>query len=214
MKELFRRTAVLGCLILAFSFVQPLHADEKGEKIVQKASKKIESIKQMCADYVQTFYWQLADETNAVGGTVCVRNGVSFRIENRDQQIITDGKTLWTISHVNEQVIIDHAENSTSDNPFLYRYLRDMIKVYEAKLVSEDANQYYLQLTARSEDEFQREVQLYIDKKTDLLKKAVQVDINGNTVTYELTNVNLGVELDNSVFQANYPASYEVIDMR
>jgi len=29
-----------------------------------------------------------------------------------------------------------------------------------------------------------------------------------------LTNVNLGVELDNSVFQANYPASYEVIDMR
>ncbi|MBN1540811.1 outer membrane lipoprotein carrier protein LolA [candidate division KSB1 bacterium] len=214
MKESYISARFAVRLIVLFAFTTALHADDKADKILQTASNKLESVKQLCADYVQTFNWQLAQETHTTVGKIYIRDGVSFRIETPEQLIITDGKTLWTVSHANEQVIVDAAENNTRDNPFLRGFIRNTLVAYDAKLVGEEEGAWYLLLTARSEDEFQREIHLWIDRKTDLIRKVTQVDINGNTVTYELTQIDTRVELNNDHFRGEVPEGYEVIDMR
>ena len=208
------RVSLIPVLLAVLMLISSVQGEEKGETILRKTAEKLESIDQLCADYVQTFNWKLAQETHTISGSICIRNGVQFRIETPDQLIITDGTTLWTVSHNNEQVIIDVSENNTSDNPFLKSFLRNIMESYNVQLIDEQNNQWQLLLTALSQDEFQREIQLWIDKKSRLMTRIVQVDINENTAIYELTRIDTDTELKDEVFQARIPQGYEVIDMR
>ncbi|MBN2356728.1 outer membrane lipoprotein carrier protein LolA [candidate division KSB1 bacterium] len=203
--------------ILTFTLVSA-GVGQDADEILKKIQKTYLDMKAVCADFEQTFYWKLADETQTFTGKVCTRNGEQFRIETEDQIIITDGKAIWTLSHINKQVLIDDAAESTEDNPFLKSFMQNYIDHYQAKLVQEtkigETPHYLLELEAKSEDEFARLIKVWVDKKTYLMTKIVQTDINENTSTYEVNDVDTNAKLTDASFQLTPPSGYEVVDMR
>lgn len=191
---------------------------QDANQILSQIQKKYNAINSVCADFKQTFHWQLADETQIFTGSVCTRNGVQFRIESADQIIVTDGKTIWTQSASNKQVLIDDAAESDEDNPFLKSFMQNYIDNYNAKLAGEetiDGKPYWqLLLQAKSEDEFARTIEVWVDKTTYYMIKIVQTDINDNVSTYEVSRIDLGAKLNDASFKLIPPSGYEVVDMR
>jgi outer membrane lipoprotein-sorting protein len=186
--------------------------------LLGRIQKKYESMKNVCADYTQTFRWELAGETQSFEGRICTRNGVQFRIETSDQLIITDGKTVWTMPRGNNQVIIDDASENSDSNPFLKSFLQNFIDNYTGELLATEtidgAPHYHLRLTARSGDEFTKEVEIWADQKSLLMNKIRQLNLDGNSSIYEVRNIDLNAGLTDASFKPEIPAGYEIVDMR
>jgi chaperone LolA len=208
MRSIFFITIILGVLMGG----QVLAQD--AEEILERVQDRLESINAICADYEQTFHWELAGETNVVSGTVCVKEGIQFRIENPDQIIVTDGNTLWTLSHTNRQVVIDQTENNTPENPFLTSFLEKYNRQYNSKRMGETDDTITVLLTARTEDVFQRKIELTIEKSSSLITRVVQTDVNDNQSIYELKNIDTDPDLTAAAFTLDIPEGYKVSDMR
>ncbi len=202
---------IFFCFISSHVFAQ-----DAGD-VIKQVQKKYESLQSLCAEFTQTFSWKLTDEVQVVKGRICVKDGVKFDIDTKDQRIISDGKTIWTINKVNKQVIVDHASNKTEDNPFLKDFLNKFVKNYSSRIIQNDmdkSGQIHLSLTSKSENEFIRGVELWINQETDLISKIKQIDINGNSTIYQVNNIDTKVKLSSNNFKFSLPQGYELIDLR
>jgi len=206
------------CLtLLIAATAMPLRA-QNADAILSKVKQKYQGLKQVCAEFQQTFHWKMADETQVTKGSLCTQNGVQFRIEMQDQTIVTDGVTLWTLSRANQQVMIDHAANGKENNPFLSAFIEKYFKNYRAGLAGEETLQnvphYHLLLTALSEDEFERTLELWVNKSTMIMSRIKLVDVNGNDSIYEVTSLNLKPTLSDQDFILTVPEGFETVDLR
>jgi len=204
-------------LFLFLSFIGSSAFAQDAEKVIGQVQKKYESLKGICAEFTQTFNWKLTDEIQVVEGKICVKDGVQFDIDTKDQRIISDGKTIWTVNKLNKQVIVDHASNKTEDNPFLKDFLNKFIKNYSAKIIKEErgaSDQLHLSLTSKTKDEFVRQVELWVNQKTNLISKIKQIDINGNSTVYQVKNIDTKIVLSSKDFVLQVPQGYELIDLR
>ncbi len=207
----------LFTLLIIFSLTASLSAQEAAD-LLGKIQKRYEAMKNVCADFTQTFSWELAGERQVFEGKICTRNGVQFRIETGDQLIVTDGKTVWTMPRGNRQVIIDDASENGDTNPFLKSFLKNFVDNYTSEFLGSEtiagAPCHHIRLKARSADEFTQEVEIWADQKSLLMNRIKQTDLNGNSSTYEVRNIDLNARLTDADFQPEIPAGYEVVDMR
>lgn len=204
--------------VFVLVFMVSFAAAQDAAQVLNKVQKKYESLKNVCADFTQIFEWKLANETQTFKGQVCTRNGVQFRVENNDQTIITDGKTIWTMPRNANQVIIDDAAESPEENPFLKSFLQNYMDNYKAEYLGEEtlagSAHDHLRLTAKSEDEFAKTIEVWVDKKSSLMSRIKQIDVNDNVSTYEVSNVDIDAKLTDASFRPDIPADYEVVDLR
>lgn len=207
------KNVVLWFLLLGISIT--FAADREAEKILERVQNAYEKLNEVCADFTQTFFWKLTDETQVVSGSICARGGDKFRIETPEQIVVTDGKVLWTYDKMKNQLIIDNAENANSDNPFIKDFMRKYITEYDAIMQeSEDRSLRKILLTSKTGEHFVPRMWIWVDNKTDLIKKIVQEDLNENTTTFQMTDLNKDVSLPASDFKFQTPDNAQVIDMR
>ncbi|MBN1996283.1 outer membrane lipoprotein carrier protein LolA [candidate division KSB1 bacterium] len=206
--------ALLSILILVGN-IAVTAADKKAEKILNDVKEQYEQHNQLCADYEQTFIWKLAGETQTVEGRICIKNQKKFFIETPTQTIIVNGETVWTVNKVNKQVIIDRASEQNNDNPFLKNFIDGFIRDYDVELNEKgDRENVGLTLTAKTEDQFIREIQLLVTEKTNLLSRIDQTDVNGNRTIYDVKNIDTGLQLSDDQFVFHETEGYEIVDMR
>jgi outer membrane lipoprotein-sorting protein len=203
--------------VLTFCLALPLWA-ASADEIIKEVQKKYTSIKKVTADYQQNFVWEMAGESVENEGKIWAKDGSKFRIDNQDQTIVTDGKTLWTLSKVNKQVMIDEYNRNTRDNPFIRSFMDDYLDNYKATLVREEKidgrDHSVLELDAINPDEFNRKVTIWVDNKTHYMTRIIQTDINGNKRIYTFSDIQTGVDLDDDLFEMEIPQDYETVDMR
>ncbi len=206
--------AVIALLLMALAGNS--FADAKTDKLLDDVQKVYEELQNVCADFTQTFYWKLTEETQKVEGRICAKGGDKFKIETDEQLIVTDGKTLWTFNKANNQVIIDYAENSASDNPFIKDFFTKYLTDYTPFPDDENATKDLacVLLKAKTDDQFVRQLRLWIDKKSKMILKIQQVDLNENTTTFELSNIDVNAPLVSKNFIFKPAADAEIIDMR
>lgn len=204
-------------IVFTFLLSASLHA-QTASSVLAKVKQKYESLDRVCADFTQTFHWKMANETQVTRGSLCTKNGVMFRIELQDQTIVTDGVTLWTLSKSNRQVMIDHAASGKENNPFLKSFIEKYFKNYKAELLAQetvqDAPHFRVLLTALSEDEFERRLELWVNKNTWIMSRVKQTDANGNDSMYEVTALKLDAALTDQDFKLTVPEGFETVDMR
>jgi chaperone LolA len=203
---------VLFVLLLS---IQNHAQDTQADKILQRIKKQYNELGSVCVQYTQTFTWNLAGETQTVDGTICMKDKLKFSIDTPTQTILTDGKAVWTVNKATRQVIVDQATNNKDDNPFLKEFIDRFSSDYTVTLKeSADPAIDALVLTARTEDQFIREIDLSADKKTSQLAEIKQVDINGNYTLYKVNSIDARVVLKDQDFEFKLPEGFEIIDLR
>ncbi|MBD3382974.1 MAG: hypothetical protein GF404_12360 [candidate division Zixibacteria bacterium] len=210
-----KNTIVTSCLILMFTFsmVTLLHG-AKEEDVLAEIEKNLNSIETLSVEYTQKVNSGVFATIDSTGGKIFLASGDRFRIESDRQTIVSDSVVLWVYSEENRQVRIDSVKNVddlVKPSDYLFSFKKD----YVADLLIEDSCDFgecfQVLLKSRQDDNFIKEMKLYIDSKTHLTRRAEYTDINGNLVTIRFDKYMLNKKLPSQLFEFNTPKGVEEI---
>jgi len=212
---------VLTVLMMICFTIQSLSlfaSDKKADEIIKKVKDNYDDLKTFQADFNQSSYWKLADDVHQQNGKIWLKGKDKFKIETEDQTVVSDGKTIWTHSKFNNQVIIDNVEKSGEDvrlpKDIFFKYSEDYTPEFVQDEKIDDQECCVIELRAKTEDIFIKYMKIWINLKLSVPVKIEQVDINGNTITYLLSNIQVNDTINDDLFGYKVPDSVEIIDMR
>lgn len=204
---------ILISVLLAFS----LNADDAGD-IIEKVQKTYDKMDNFSAAFRQIERFKITGSESETVGRIYVADGTKYRFESDDQIIVTDGETIWTYNDLSNQLLIDYVrENSGALLP------RDMLfkypKKYYATLLDEVEESgeklYVLKLTPKEEKQgYVSTIKIWVDDDQWIIRKIETTDINGNSSTFELTEMDTKTELEDSLFNFQVEEHMEIVDMR
>lgn len=211
-------------LIAASFFAVPVQAQnnvQKAKTILDKLSKTYKSHKSIKADF--TITTTNPDKTKmSQKGTIWVKKKF-FKIAMSDQEIMCDGKTIWTWQkEVNEVQIKNYTPSSREIQPselftiweqgFNYAWVGVSTqagkKIDEIDLVPKDGK----------EGKDYSKVKLFVDGSSNKIISAVIIKKNGVKITYSITNQDTSQRLSKGDFKmdtkAKQKAGAEIVDLR
>ena len=202
-------------LLIIFLFCSSASAITS-EKLAAKVEEKYRSIKDLSMNFTKTLKSEIFETQRETKGKMYLKNPDKFRIETKEEIIVTDGKFLWTYSEQNEQVIksrLDRSKNIFKPN----QYLSNFREEYKAKLTGEEkidkTKCYKLVLTPKKEDSFITKMIIWIDKKNLLAKKLEYQDSNDNQVTLVFDHIKINKGIKDSKFVFKAPEGVEELDL-
>ncbi len=209
----------IGIILATMSMPILLFAspENKANSIIKKVLKKYEQSKNIKVDFLQTFNWKLTENVSEQKGTIWLEGKEKFKIETEDQTIVSDGNNMWIYSKTNNQVIVDKVANAEDINlprdillNFSDQYTPSYIKEERIK----NQNCFLIELSSKGDDQFIKQVKIWIETKNFTLVKIEQIDLNENVNSYLLSNFETNVPISASFFKYEIPDTVEVIDMR
>lgn len=206
------RRLILPLLLVFLSWVA-LYGDEPSD-ILEQLQKRYENLNDLEVNFKQEVNSGVFASKERDEGTMYLAKGDKFMINTDDQTICSNGKLLWVYSVENKQVTIDKIANATD----LVRpsdYLFSFKESYDAKLLPDTTIGKVLcrvvQLVCREKDEFIQKMTLYVGSDDLLTHRAEYVDINGNIVTMEFSNIKVDEGLPAKMFEFKTPKGVEEI---
>jgi outer membrane lipoprotein carrier protein len=209
---------VFAALLLFAGSVSFAQYDPKALEILEAMSKKYKAITAFEANLTSG----LTNETEGVKeefkGKITVK-GDKFRLLLDDQEVINDGKTVWTYLPSAKEVNIDNFDPSSDDvNPtkifemykkgFKYLYLADKT---EGGVLCEE-----IDLVPEKKDAQYFKIKMMIAKKDKNIQSWTMFDKSGNRYKYTITKFVANIKVDDTFFTFD-PKKYpgvEVIDLR
>lgn len=211
------RYLLAGVLALAatLAFAEPSYAQD-ADKVFERLKDKYESIEALRAEFSQTMSSSYMDE-EATSHGVLVASGDKYRVETEGQTLVTDGEVTWVYMPSQKQVLInDYSEDEQtfSVNEFLFNY-EENFELSDVQKTTLDGEQHYvLSLEPKKDDAFFTEATLSMRDRDDVVTRLQVVDVNGTTMIFRLTNIQINPQLDSGVFSFTPPKGAEVVDLR
>lgn len=216
MKKKYTLIIVLLLLILIINLFNAF-ADEKSKSIIKNVLKKYEESKNIKVDFLQIFNWKLTENISEQKGTIWLQGKEKFKITTEDQTIVSDGETVWSHSKINKQVIIDKVANTEDINlprDILLNFSDQYESTYIKNVKIDNKDCFFIELSSKDDEQFIKQVKLWIETKKMILQKIEQVDLNENVNTYILSNFKTNSPINANFFKYEIPDTLEVIDMR
>ncbi len=211
----------LGLLVVVFhlsSLSLFAQYDDKALGILDKMSDKYKSISAYEASFTQTLENTQADINEDFSGTITVK-GEKFRLDMGGQEIINDGKTVWTyIPEINEVNIDNYSADAGEMTPSkIYAAYKNGYKyVYMEEQKNAGKSFDIIDLVPENKNDQFFKIRLTIDQQDNMLKSWTMFDKSGNQFIYNITNFKILNDVKDSFFQfdKNKHKGVEVVDLR
>lgn len=197
--------------------------DPKAKVILDDVSKTTKAYKTITTEYSQTVKNKEGKTTDTQTGKIQVK-GTKFRLEIKGNDIICDGKTVWTVNKENKEVSVKDYEPAGDDGldptkiftmyekGYKYKYEKD------EKIGATAVSVINLFPSVKPEKKKYHTVKLYVDKAKKQVKQLKMMMKDGTTQTYDVKSMTPNTELADTNFSvdtAKYKKDgYEIIDER
>lgn len=193
--------------------------EKKAKEILKKVSAKFKSFKSLKATFIITIENQKDKSSDVQKGTIQLK-GDKYRLNVAQQDIVSDGKTVWTYMKDANEIQVNSVTKDTNtitpanfltlyEKGFLFRFTgeeKDKGMVYQlVELVPIDPKKKSVV-----------KVKLKISKKDQMVYSARLIDRSGTVVTYNVEKFSPEAADADSIFTfnaKNYPGA-EIIDLR
>lgn len=207
--------SVLFALVVLFCGQSQIRAQDAAE-LIKRLEERYNSVSTLKAEFTQTMSSAYSDLNESFSGTLLLQ-GPRYRIETRQQTLVTDGDVTWIYNAAENQVLIN--QNEGSDDGFaLDRLFTDYSSQFDVGDVSTEriggAAHYVLELTPKDPESFFERVTVWMRADDDIISRIKVVDQNETTMLFDLKNVSFNPELDARAFTFSPPQGAEVIDLR
>ena len=209
MKKLIMIAALVVFTISGFA-----QNDKKATAILDEVSAKTKLYKTIKIDF--TYAMDNAKEKihDKFKGTL-ISKGDKYKLTAAGQDVISDGKTMWTfLKDANEVQINNAGEDDDSFTPT--KLLSGYGKDYKSKFIEEKGNDQIIELYPLKKGKSFTKVQLTIDKSKKQISKFVIYDRSGSTFSYIVDKFVADQAIADNVFtfnKAEHPG-VEINDMR
>ena len=192
--------------------------DPKAQEILKGVSAKYKAMKSLSASFKITTQDQKAKTTDTQTGNLLVK-GDKYKLTLKGQEVIADGKTIWTyLKESNEVQINDAGENSDGISPtsiftiyekgFATKYVGEKKEgtkmLQQIELIPDDTKKAYFK------------IQLFIDKQEKVISSAKIFNKNGTNFIYVIEQFKMNPDAPESVFtfdKSKHP-DVEIVDLR
>ena len=208
------KNILLIALLIAFTVSGIAQNDKKATAILDEVSVKTKSYKTIKIDF--TYAMDNAKEKihDKFKGTL-VSKGDKYKLTAAGQDVISDGKTIWTyLKDANEVQINNVGDDDDSFTPT--KMLSGYTKDFKSKFIEEKGNDQVIELYPLQKGKTFTKVRLTIDKAKKQISKFVIYDRSGSTFSYIVDKFVADQPIADTVFsfnKAEHPG-VEVNDMR
>jgi len=206
-------------LLIASIFAIQVNAQEdtQAKAILDKLSAKTKAYTSIKADFQLTISSKKDGVNESQLGSIQLK-GNKYNLSIKGQEVISDGKTVWTYIKESEEVHINSISDDENDgtfspnklftlyeNGFKYKYVEEKNNIQSINLYPKDA----------SSKSFHR-ITLFIDKVKNEIKEVKVFGKDGSESTYKIKTFITNTALPDSLFtfdKAKHP-KVEIIDLR
>lgn len=213
------RRRCLFVALLALAMPATAAPGQDPEAIAKRADRALESLMTLEASFVQRVVNPVLEKTEIGHGTLYYRAPGRYRIEYtypRGDVVVDDGTWVWIYlpSSQPDQVIRQPADGTGGANPLTY--LRDLRSMYDVGLAGSEAisgeTSDHLSMEPRVEDAPFTEVDVWVGRRTGLLRRVRTVTADGIEKSYTFTSLEPGAAVPDSRFRFSPPVGVEVYD--
>lgn len=206
-------------IVLTTIFAINLNAqdDAQAKAILDKLSKKTKSYSTIKADFQYSIINKKDGINETQDGSIQIK-GNKYNLSIKGQDVISDGKTIWTYIKESEEVHINNLSEDENDGTISPNKLFTIYETgFKYKFVEEKNNVYTINLYPKdaSAKSFHR-ITLYIDKLKDQIKEVKVFAKDGGEMTYKIKTFTSNSTLSDSIFtfdKTKHP-KVEIIDLR
>lgn len=208
------RAFILAFTTLFFlNFGLQAQYDPAAKSLLDKTRKNYEAMKGFETDFVYVMSNTAADVSETLEGNIQVM-GDMFILKTGSQTIYNNQEKIWTyLPDVNEVTITDYAEDDTEVSPTtLLRKYENGFKYIKAEPID---GLEVVDLTPEDKNETYFRIRIFIDPKTNVVRKWEMSEKDGTKHTYELKNFQPRKDLNKKsfAFPAQRYQDAEVIDL-
>ena len=186
-------------MVILLAFIATAFADESASKILKKIVKKYDKIDNLTAEFIHTEYFKLTGSKNETTGKIYIKNGVKYRLVTEDQEIVTDGKIVWTYSPFNNQVLIDNVkegDGSLLPRDLLYKYPKEYYAILLEELKIGKEKYYLLKLDPKENVHgFIQTMKIWVNTKSYIISKIEYTDYKDNLSSFEISKIDTETKL-------------------
>jgi len=196
MKKLLLITLVAGLTISAFA-----QNDKKATAILDDVSAKTKAYKTIKIDFTYAMDNVKEKIHDKFKGTL-ISKGDKYKLTAAGQDVISDGKTMWTYLKDAKEVQINNVgddDDSFTPTKLLSGYGKD----YKSKFIGEKGNDQIIELYPLKKGKTFTKVQLTIDKTKKQISRFVIYDRSGSTFSYILDKFITDQPIADNVFTFN-----------
>jgi chaperone LolA len=200
-------------VVFLMIFIGSTYAQD-AQEIIRNVQSKYNSIKDAQATFSQYVKYS-SGSSQSSSGTIYIQKEDKYRIESKNEVIVTDGVTSWSYSKKKKQVIIDNYKNdgnTFSPNKFLFNYPENFYSDLEGTETVSGSECYLLKLSPRHKGSV-KSAKIWVDKDENLIRK-ITINSSESNTTYSLKKITLDAGLSSSKFSFSPPEGVEVIDLR
>lgn len=196
---------ILTALVIVGTGIAALaQTDAKAKAILAQVSKKYKSYDVIKTDFAFTLDNPQAKIKETQSGTLYARSKANkYKVSMKDQDLISDGKTVWTYLKDEKEVQVSNVDNSADAlNPakIFTIYEKGFKYLYTGDTKLNGKVQHVIDLTPTDAKSSFFKVRLNIDKVSKQISNAVIFAKNGNKYTYTIKSFSPNVKVSDSIF--------------
>lgn len=208
------KSLLMIAVLVVFTISVLAQNDKKATAILDEVSAKTKLYKTIKIDFTYTMDNAKEKIHDKYKGTL-LSKGDKYKLTAAGQDVISDGKTMWTyLKEANEVQINNTGEDDDSFTPT--KLLSGYGKDYKSKFIEEKGNNQIIELYPLKKGKTFTKVQLTIDKSKKQIGKFTIYDRSGSTFSYIVDKFVPDQAIADNVFtfnKAEHPG-VEINDMR
>lgn len=214
----------LSLFLLLTAFLPPIVGPASGQStsdadagtaLLQRVQQNYEAADGLRATFTQQTRSPFSEDTVTFEGTLLLQ-GAKYRIETRQQTLVTDGTTTWIYNPATSQVIINQYVNDetiiTPDEIFTDYLERYNIEATQAS--ERDGSIVAIDLAAADTSAYYTDVTVHVRRGDAMLTRVRLEDQNGATTVFRLDDIQLNPTFDPEAFTFSPPPDADVVDLR
>jgi len=189
----------ISIVIFLSFFVNAVYSQD-AQEIIKNVQSKYNSTKDAQATYSQSVKYS-SGSTQSSSGIIYIQKEDKYRIESKNETIVTDGVTSWSYSKKKKQVVIDNYKNdgnTFSPNKFLFNYPENFYSDLDGSETISGSDCYVLKLSPRHKGSV-KSAKIWVDKEENLIRK-ITINSSESSTTYSLKKITLDAGLASSKF--------------
>jgi len=208
------KNLLMIALMVAYTAAGFAQNDKKAAAILDEVSTKTKAYKTIKIDFTYAMDNEKEKIHDKFKGTL-ISKGDKYKLTAAGQDVISDGKTVWTFLKDANEVQINNVgadDDSFTPTKLLSGYNQD----YKSKFIEEKGNDQVIELYPLKKGKSFTKVRLTIDKTRKQITRFVIYDRNGSTFSYIVDKFITDQAIaDNSfVFNKAEHPGVEINDMR
>jgi outer membrane lipoprotein carrier protein len=158
--------------------------DSKATTILNEVSAKTKAYKSIRIDFTYTMENKKEKINDKFTGSL-LSKGDKYKLSIARQDVICDGKTMWTFLKESNEVQINSA--GADDDAFTpTKLLTNYTKDYKSKFIEESGNSQVIELYPIAKGKSYTKVKLSIDKAKKQIQQFIIYDRGGSVFTYNV----------------------------